>query len=189
MKKCCYCKSEFQPKKNDKRIKFCCSQCRAAWFRENNAHVNRDYQSKYYNKNKKRISDRDRKKRIAIREQRECRCCGKPCLDFKFKYHCSTECVIETQKKYDREWKKNRLKQFAEFKLLRGCDKCGYKKSAYALDFHHPDKNKEKQVSSLKNCTWERMLSEAAKCELLCKNCHAEEHEKQGGYYVKYKRV
>lgn len=58
------------------------------------------------------------------------------------------------------------------------CEKCGYSKCKTALEFHHPDDNKELKLSgatpSLKRC-----LVEAAKCTLLCANCHREAHEEE----------
>jgi len=56
---------------------------------------------------------------------------------------------------------------------------CGYSKSNAALQFHHPDPNKEfgiAQGGSTKG--WSRVLQEAEKCILICSNCHAEEHER-----------
>lgn len=56
------------------------------------------------------------------------------------------------------------------------CIWCGYDKSVAALQFHHPDNNKEFGVSSSSIKSWARKLAEAEKCVLICANCHAEEH-------------
>lgn len=54
------------------------------------------------------------------------------------------------------------------------CQICGYSKCIAALDFHHSDANsKEGEISSL---GMERALEEAAKCILVCANCHREIH-------------
>ena len=57
------------------------------------------------------------------------------------------------------------------------CEICGYNKCIDALHFHHPNSNKEFGIAatfhSLKD--YEK---EVDKCQLLCSNCHAEEHEK-----------
>lgn len=60
------------------------------------------------------------------------------------------------------------------------CEKCGYDKCPDALVFHHKDPN-EKEFGLAQNGTtrtWEEYWNEAQKCELLCANCHAEEHWK-----------
>lgn len=67
-------------------------------------------------------------------------------------------------------------------KLKRGCDKCGYKKCSWALDFHHIDPaTKCDNISYL--CRTLQSIDvieyEIAKCCLLCANCHRElEHRK-----------
>lgn len=60
-----------------------------------------------------------------------------------------------------------------------GCLKCGYNKNVSALHFHHKDfteKLFKLDVRVLSNKRWEAILDEAKKCEILCANCHAEEH-------------
>lgn len=57
------------------------------------------------------------------------------------------------------------------------CVRCGYSKSIVALTFHHKDpKEKEFKISSSMVGGWGKLLEESEKCELLCLNCHAEEH-------------
>ena len=64
-------------------------------------------------------------------------------------------------------------------KLMGGkCSICGYDKCIDALVFHHKNPN-EKEFGLAQNGTihtWEEYLTEAKKCQLLCCNCHAEEH-------------
>lgn len=59
------------------------------------------------------------------------------------------------------------------------CQKCGYDKCQGALDFHHRDP-KEKDFSLCKKygCRKisDRIKRELDKCDLLCANCHREEH-------------
>ncbi len=60
-----------------------------------------------------------------------------------------------------------------------GCANCGYTANISALHFHHLDANKKSfklGARILSNRSWEAILEEAQKCELLCANCHAEEH-------------
>lgn len=61
-------------------------------------------------------------------------------------------------------------------KLSKGCQRCGYKDSPYALEFHHKDRaNKIKNVSSFHRTSWlqlEKIILEVKKCDILCSNCH-----------------
>ena len=62
----------------------------------------------------------------------------------------------------------------------RCCCKCGYNTCLDALDFHHLDESqKEFGIGKSYNVAWKRLLTEAEKCILVCKNCHAEIHAKQ----------
>jgi len=58
------------------------------------------------------------------------------------------------------------------------CQICGYDKpipSAYA--FHHRDPSTKKFTISGKTLSFEKLKKEADKCDLLCRNCHAELHD------------
>jgi predicted Zn-ribbon and HTH transcriptional regulator len=75
----------------------------------------------------------------------------------------------------------NRLKETKRkaVEYLGGrCQKCGYDKYLGALQFHHRDPlQKDPNLFS----TWlsfEKFKKELDKCDLLCANCHAEEHGK-----------
>ena len=58
------------------------------------------------------------------------------------------------------------------------CEICGYNKCLDALEFHHKDPSKKDfQICCTGGCpSFERLLEEAKKCQLLCANCHREEH-------------
>jgi 5-methylcytosine-specific restriction endonuclease McrA len=56
------------------------------------------------------------------------------------------------------------------------CQKCGYNKCVSALDFHHIDPTEKDFTISSNSGKWENIKKELDKCELLCKNCHAELH-------------
>ena len=67
--------------------------------------------------------------------------------------------------------------------LKTACIKCGYNKNPAALEFHHPDDNKDSEVAKLASRSWsqplkQRIDEEIQKCEILCANCHREEHHK-----------
>ena len=60
-----------------------------------------------------------------------------------------------------------------------GCANCGYNKNISALHFHHKDSYQKEfklGMRMLSNRSWESIKVEAKKCEILCANCHAEEH-------------
>lgn len=63
-----------------------------------------------------------------------------------------------------------------------GCQRCGCQRNYAAMAFHHRDpsqKSFELDLRAISNRTWLRVLHEAAKCELLCSNCHLEVHHPQ----------
>jgi hypothetical protein len=59
-----------------------------------------------------------------------------------------------------------------------GCIRCGFKGYPAALDFHHPNGDKEFSIGKAVNeCRLPALVvAEIAKCELLCANCHRIEH-------------
>lgn len=69
--------------------------------------------------------------------------------------------------------------------LKKKCSKCGYDKCIEALEFHHrnPDE-KEGVLSQYSRRTFSPAVKllidkEIKKCDILCANCHREEHSKQ----------
>ena len=58
------------------------------------------------------------------------------------------------------------------------CQRCGYNKCIGALQFHHKDPSIKDFGLAKSGIThsWEDYWKEAQKCELLCANCHAEQH-------------
>lgn len=88
-----------------------------------------------------------------------------------------------------RERNKLRYKAIHDYmnrlKLQRGCDICGYNKCAKALEYHHRDpKEKDINVSNMMGITdLKRALIEIEKCDLLCANCHREEHERLDSFH------
>lgn len=58
------------------------------------------------------------------------------------------------------------------------CEKCGYNKSYRSMVFHHPSSDKDFQISGSHCRSWESIKEELDKCNLLCANCHGEEHDK-----------
>lgn len=81
-------------------------------------------------------------------------------------------------KKY--EWIKSRRQRLKEKAVeYKGgcCEKCGYDKCSWALDFHHIDPSeKDFSFSQFSTRSWDNMKVEIDKCMMLCSNCHRELH-------------
>gem|GEM_PF-691213 len=75
-------------------------------------------------------------------------------------------------------------KKIKAINLLGGkCIDCGWKpKTVYevaAMEFHHPNPNKDFEVSRNLNKKWDSIVSEILKCVLLCSNCHRIHHSRR----------
>lgn len=75
---------------------------------------------------------------------------------------------------YQREFTRERREFLTAYKLERGCLDCGYDEHFAALDFdHRPGEVKLFKPNMLKSMgTWQQMLDEIAKCDVVCSNCH-----------------
>lgn len=101
----------------------------------------------------------------------------------------------EYNRKYQREWvRRNREKRNAtvakarhrlrkwltEYKVERGCKRCGERHPA-VLEFHH--RNQRAKEGDLANMPTKRsfvsMQREVAKCDVLCANCHRKVHHEE----------
>lgn len=59
------------------------------------------------------------------------------------------------------------------------CVYCGYSKCLSALEFHHRDPSeKEFAWDMMRKQAWDKVVTELDKCDLVCANCHREQHEK-----------
>ena len=57
------------------------------------------------------------------------------------------------------------------------CEKCGYNKCEWALDFHHVNpKEKDFNIARYSTLSWEKIRLELDKCIMVCANCHREIH-------------
>lgn len=78
--------------------------------------------------------------------------------------YCSRACVSKSEKSI---WKANYTtvrKNMKRRKLLTECQRCGYSKNLNILGVHHRDRD--------------RNNNELSNLEVLCANCHSEEHNK-----------
>jgi len=74
--------------------------------------------------------------------------------------------------------KKEKKKRLDELKAERGCYMCD-EKDHRCLDFHHRDpEQKTAHISDLINRTisWEAIMAEVLKCDVMCSNCHRKLH-------------
>ena len=95
--------------------------------------------------------------------------------------YCSKKCKLKTNSNYYSSLKERRFKRKKELLLLKGgcCEKCGYDKNLGTLEFHHKDPSQKKMqidIRTIASSSWESILKEADKCQLLCANCHREHH-------------
>ena len=71
--------------------------------------------------------------------------------------------------------------------LLKGCRKCGETRY-YVLDFHH--RNPAEKVGTIshmvKSSSYEKVLKEVEKCDVLCSNCHREFHHLEAFQGISY---
>lgn len=75
-------------------------------------------------------------------------------------------------------WRRRTKIKLIEYKGGK-CERCGFfKPTPTCYDFHHKDpKEKEFRIGGSTK-SWDKLKREVDKCELLCRNCHAEEHDK-----------
>lgn len=112
---------------------------------------------------------------ISCRKEKPCAVCGKPVLASLHKKTCSRAC--SNKNRAGIKYKSGRLGDKAEYyralklRLIaqRGsrCCRCSYGK-VEILEIHHRDRNRDN--NSLENL------------ELVCPNCHAEEHYLKGSW-------
>jgi 5-methylcytosine-specific restriction endonuclease McrA len=73
-----------------------------------------------------------------------------------------------------------RKRRMAEIIAMKGgkCQECGYSRCTAALEFHHRVPADKLMTLNLTDMTksWDRILVEVEKCDLLCANCHREHH-------------
>lgn len=115
-----------------------------------------------------------------MQEKRCLRCGETDTTAFQKTYY--TEC--KKCRKKATSWyvleRRRKLKEMAVAYKGGKCERCGYDRCITSLVFHHRDASeKEFGISKTGHTrSWERTKAEIDKCELLCANCHGEEHQK-----------
>jgi hypothetical protein len=94
---------------------------------------------------------------------------------------CKNLCSNHKHQNYKSQNKRGNERKKELVDLSGGsCKICGYNKSYRALCFHHRDPSKKSfslDLRRLSNRSWEKILEEFEKCDLLCSNCHMELHD------------
>ena len=91
----------------------------------------------------------------------------------KIRYRCR-QCAVDAVDK-----RRKAIKLRAIEYLGGKCLECGYSKCPAALEFHHRDPTqKDFGIGSGSALGWGKIQTELDKCDLLCANCHREEHAK-----------
>ena len=91
-------------------------------------------------------------------------------------------CLPNGLSKYERDKLKRQLfyKKINDYKIKRGCDRCGYNKYPSVLEWHHQNDEKNfNPADRLKDGSLQGYydyLEEIKDCMLLCANCHREVH-------------
>lgn len=81
--------------------------------------------------------------------------------------------AVEKRRERNRRLKRTRGRWLDLYKQAKGCEECGYKGNAKALQFDHLDRSeKHLEISNMKNYNLKRLFEEIRKCRILCANCH-----------------
>ena len=71
---------------------------------------------------------------------------------------------------------KQRLERRSVLLKDKKCIDCG-NDDPRVLEFHHRDPNeKESAIAAVLSSSWEKILSEVVKCDVICANCHSIRH-------------
>lgn len=96
-------------------------------------------------------------------------------------YHRNKPAQIERNR-----YKRTRIKEFLhQYKEAHGCMDCGGKFPHYVLDLDHRDPTKKLFTPSrlYKTNSWNTMVTELEKCDVVCANCHRERTH-NGNHYI-----
>lgn len=113
----------------------------------------------------------------------KCVICNKQLIGKQTKF-CSNSCKAKLTNNKHQNYK-NQQKRGASRKIQlmqtkgMACLLCGYNKNYAALSFHHRNPKYKCFNLDLRTCSnksWESLVKEAEKCDLLCMNCHMETH-------------
>lgn len=112
-----------------------------------------------------------------------CRTCNKDQPDDNFFYRGGgrkgrqADC-IECSRKRAREYRQLSRDKVSQYKMLKGCECCGFQAThSCQLDLDHVNPKTKTYSGAHKaydsGWSWERIEKELNLCTVLCKNCHA----------------
>lgn len=127
---------------------------------------------------------------------KQCRTCKQNLDDKEFAYRgggrhgLQADCMACSRERA-RSYRQEQRDKVAEYKLLKGCEVCGFKaQHSCQLDLDHRDPNTKTYKGSHKSYdagwSWERIEAELAKCVVTCKNCHALRTYEEGHWRNKH---
>lgn len=96
---------------------------------------------------------------------------------------CMNESYTRSRKKKQKHYQQvakdregSNTQRIREWKSEQGCKVCG-ENFAQCLELHHLDPTtKEFDPAEARNKSWNTFITEAAKCVVLCANCHRKVH-------------
>ena len=100
-----------------------------------------------------------------------CKLCSREYTFSRERGHSLELCNTCKQRRFRHNFKKKLVDHFGG-----KCIKCSYNKCIAALEFHHRDPEEKEFDLSQGTKKFDEFVKEAEKCDLLCANCHAEEH-------------
>ena len=94
-----------------------------------------------------------------------------------YETHREKKALIDEKRKATRyastdKWKAGVASAWATWKLEVGCADCGYAEVPDALELDHLPGFEKSFPASAGSHSLERLMEEAAKCEVVCANCH-----------------
>lgn len=126
-----------------------------------------------------RVTDSDRFHNPSILITMTCILCNKQLKGKQMKF-CSRTC----KNRHSNRWHQSAQRQYIrgtnrKQKLvnIKGgkCMRCGYDECIHALSFHHRKPDEKSFSLDIRSCTnrsWNKLINELGKCDLLCLNCH-----------------
>lgn len=78
----------------------------------------------------------------------------------------------ERQRAYRAADSKKRKSRVDDYKNNKPCADCGMRYPYYVMQFDHL-RDKKFGINKIRSHSWEKVLEEISKCDLVCANCHA----------------
>ena len=88
--------------------------------------------------------------------------------------------------------KKDQIRDYIrKYKEHRGCMDCGVKYPYYVLDLDHREPSDKKFTPAMlhKTGSWDKMIKEIRKCDVVCSNCHRQRTHERGHYTHKNEEI